>query len=121
VTVSRQQQQRRLRILPAARAKKNSDLELSPGSLRNSFRQWLGSMGSQASANPFVTSPRPLTRFPKLTALEIMRVNHATIREGESHCIWPPAIVRKFHTAQVITEKQISHYQLRDVNLRRVK
>jgi hypothetical protein len=49
-----------------------------------------------------------------------MRVNHATIREGESHCIWPPSIVQYFQTAKVITDKKAGHYELKDANLRRV-
>jgi hypothetical protein len=56
-----------------------------------------------------------------LSAVDVMRVNRATIREGEGHCIWPPEIVAKFRTADVITEKAVSHYVLREVNLTRVK
>jgi hypothetical protein len=46
-------------------------------------------------------------------------VNHATIREGESHCIWPPSIVQYFQSAEVIADKS-GHYELKDANLRRV-
>ncbi|HSE32500.1 MAG TPA: hypothetical protein VLA93_13090 [Pyrinomonadaceae bacterium] len=56
-----------------------------------------------------------------LSAVDVMRVNRATIREGEAHCIWPPDIVEKFRTADVITEKSVSHYVLREVNLTRVR
>jgi hypothetical protein len=115
-----QKQQRRLAILPPMWAKKRPDVKVSAGSLPDSFRDWLDSVISPASTT-VVDLARPITRLPRLTALDITRVNHATIREGESHCIWPPAIVRRFHTAEVITEKKVSHYQLRDVNLTRVR
>lgn len=73
------------------------------------------------------------TKWPRLSASEIrrklasvsqvdvMRVNWATIREGESHCIWPPEVVEKFKAADVITAKSTSHYVLREANLTRVK
>ncbi len=49
-----------------------------------------------------------------------MRVNHATIREGESHCIWPPFVLFQFQKADIITESQITHYELKDANLRKL-
>ena len=45
---------------------------------------------------------------------EFMRVNNATVREGKSHRVWPPEILRKFQTAEVVTELQTQHYVLRD-------
>lgn len=78
-----------------------------------------------------VIQPQP--RWPRLSArdirkklasvsqVEVMRVHWATIREGESHCIWPPDVIEKFSTADVITEKSTSHYVLREVNVTRVK
>ena|SRR5512138_2054928 len=62
----------------------------------------------------------PVTLVPRLTAFDVMRVNHATIREGESHRVWPPAIFGKFWSSKVITEKKVQHYELKDANLRRV-
>ena len=56
-----------------------------------------------------------------LSAVDVMRVNRATIREGESHCIWPPEILQRFRSADVITEKSVSHYTLREGTLTRVK
>jgi hypothetical protein len=58
--------------------------------------------------------------LPKLSAHDVMRVNHATIREGMSHRIWPPHVLRQFNQAQVITKTSIKHYELKDVNLNRV-
>jgi hypothetical protein len=43
-----------------------------------------------------------------------MRVNNATVREGRSHRVWPPEVLRKFQTAEIITELQTPHYVLRD-------
>ena len=48
---------------------------------------------------------------------DFMRVNHATVREGKSHRVWPPDILRKFQTAEVITELKTQHYVLRDTSI----
>jgi len=76
---------------------------------------------------------QPKTKRPRLSAGEIMRrlaflsvadvmdVNRATIREGESHCIWPPEVLETFRSAQVITEGSAPHYILREGNLKRIK
>jgi hypothetical protein len=93
-----------------------SDYELSPSALRESFRSWL------EGVNPLSAIPSglPVAKAPRLTSQDIMRVNHATIREGESHCVWPPMIVEKFKSAKVITDKKVQHYELKDASLRRV-
>ena len=53
--------------------------------------------------------------------MDVSRVNKATIREGESHCIWPPSVIREFNKADVITTREVEHYVLRDANLNRVE
>jgi len=55
---------------------------------------------------------RPRTSVP--STLEFMRVNNATVREGRTHRVWPPDVLRKFQTAEIITELQTPHYVLRD-------
>jgi hypothetical protein len=55
---------------------------------------------------------KPLTSVP--STLEFMRVNHATVREGRSHRVWPPEVLRKFQTAEIVTKLQTQHYVLRD-------
>ena len=45
---------------------------------------------------------------------EFMRVNNATVREGQTHRVWPPDVLRKFQTAEIITELKTPHYELRD-------
>jgi len=60
-------------------------------------------------------------KLASVSQVEVMRVNWATIREGESHCIWPSYVIEKFATADVITEKSSPHYVLREANLTRVK
>jgi hypothetical protein len=49
-----------------------------------------------------------------------MRVNNATVREGGSHRVWPPEVLRKFQMAEVVTELQTQHYVLRDRSITRV-
>lgn len=54
----------------------------------------------------------PRTWVP--SAAEFMRVNSATVREGASHRVWPPEVLRKFQMAEIVTEHQTQHYVLRD-------
>lgn len=61
---------------------------------------------------------RPRTSVP--STLEFMRVNNATVREGRAHRVWPPDVLRKFQTAEIITELQTQHYVLRDSSITRV-
>jgi hypothetical protein len=61
---------------------------------------------------------RPRTSVP--STLEFMRVNNATVREGRTHRVWPPDVLRKFQTAEIITEPQTPHYVLRDRSITRV-
>src|SRR5687768_18611582 len=49
-------------------------------------------------------------KLASVSQVDVMRVNWATIREGESHCIWPPEVIEKFNAANVITAKSTSHY-----------
>ena len=58
---------------------------------------------------------RPKTTVPSTT--EFMRVNHATVREGRSHRVWPPEVLRKFQMAEIVTELQTPHYVLRDTSI----
>lgn len=60
---------------------------------------------------------RPQTSVPN--AEEFMRVNNATVREGRTHRVWPPEVLRKFQTAEIITELQTQHYVLRDSSISR--
>jgi len=55
---------------------------------------------------------RPKTSVP--STLDFMRVNNATVREGRTHRVWPPEVLRKFQTAEIITEPQTPHYVVRD-------
>ena len=61
---------------------------------------------------------RPRTSVP--STLDFMRVNNATVREGRAHRVWPPDVLRKFQTAEIITEMQTPHYMLRDSSITRV-
>ncbi|HZM99268.1 MAG TPA: hypothetical protein VFB70_07730 [Pyrinomonadaceae bacterium] len=57
----------------------------------------------------------PRTLVP--STLDFMRVNNATVREGRSHRVWPPEVLRKFQTAEIITELKTPHYVLRDTSI----
>ena len=54
------------------------------------------------------------------STLDFMRVNNATVREGRAHRVWPPDVLRKFQTAEIITELQTQHYVLRDRSISRL-
>ena len=61
-------------------------------------------------------SPRSL----RLSEADFMRVSNATVREGESHRVWPPDVVEKFRRAEVITNNGTQHYVVRDATINRV-
>jgi hypothetical protein len=61
---------------------------------------------------------RPRTSVP--STAEFMRVNNATVREGRAHRVWPPEVLRKFQTADIITDLQTPHYVLRDSSITRI-
>lgn len=52
---------------------------------------------------------------------EFMRVNHATVREGQTHRVWPPEVLRQFHSAEVVTKTDVQHYVLRDRSISPVR
>ena len=58
---------------------------------------------------------KPRTSVP--STLEFMRVNNVTVREGRSHRVWPPEVLRKFQMAEIVTELQTQHYVLRDSSI----
>jgi hypothetical protein len=58
---------------------------------------------------------KPKTTVP--STIEFMRVNNATVREGRSHRVWPPEVLRKFQMAEIVTELQTPHYVLRDSSI----
>ena len=61
----------------------------------------------------------PRTIVPSTT--EFMRVNNATVREGRSHRVWPPDVLRKFQMAEVVTELRTPHYVVRDSSISPVR
>ena len=54
------------------------------------------------------------------SSFEFMRVNNATVREGRSHRVWPPDVLRKFQTAEVVTKLHTPHYVVRDRSISQV-
>jgi len=94
------------------------EFEVNQGPIRNSFKGLLHKISTEP--RPMFSIAKPVFRRSKLSVLDITRVNQATIREGESHCVWPPAILQRFRTAEVITDSKTKHYQVTDGNLRKV-
>ncbi|HSK64659.1 MAG TPA: hypothetical protein VK893_12490 [Pyrinomonadaceae bacterium] len=71
------------------------------------------------------------TRRPRLFSLvnrkivvpstaEFMRVNNATVREGSTHRVWPPEVLRQFQMAEVVNKTNVQHYVLRDRSISRL-
>lgn len=50
-----------------------------------------------------------------------MRVNNATVREGQTHRVWPPEVLRQFQMADVITNSNVQHYVLRESTISPVR
>lgn len=44
---------------------------------------------------------------------EFMRVSNATVREGRTHRVWPPEVLRQFQMAEVVSS-DVQHYVVRD-------
>lgn len=68
---------------------------------------------------PRLALVKPRVTVPSTDAF--MRVNHATVREGRSGRVWPPDVLRRFQTAEIITESSINHYVLRDTSISPVR
>ena len=99
-----------------------NDLEVqSQPSSRSSLRFGRRGLHSVEPGKAERVSWRPgIFSLPKLSSFDVVRVNQVTIREGESHRIWPPSVLRRFNKAKVITETSVRHYELKDSNLIRV-
>jgi len=65
--------------------------------------------------SPKYSLVKPRTSVP--STAEFMRVNNATVREGRTHRVWPPEVLRKFQMAEIITELQTPHYVVRDSSI----
>ena len=112
-------QRESLSVVPHQAERPRPTFEVNRSAIKESFRGWLQSVAG-------MTNDRALRvpaayRVPRLTALDVSRVNKATIREGESHCVWPPSVIREFNKADVITTGEVDHYMLRDASLTRVE
>ena len=108
-----------LSVVPHKTKHQRVAFEVNPSALEESFHGWLHSVATMTD-EPELPVPA-VYRIPRLTALDVSRVNQATIREGESHCIWPPSVIRELNKAEVITTGEVEHYALQDVNLTRVE
>jgi hypothetical protein len=51
---------------------------------------------------------------------EFMRVSNATVREGRTHRVWPPEVLRQFQMADVVTSNSVQHYVVRDRSISRL-
>lgn len=49
-----------------------------------------------------------------------MRVNNATVREGQAHRVWPPEVLRQFQMAEVVANSDVQHYVLRESTITRI-
>jgi hypothetical protein len=70
-----------------------------------------------AQTHRLLSFPRFALVKPRITVPSsdaFMRVSNATVREGRSGRVWPPDVLRKFQTAEIVTESSINHYVLRD-------
>jgi hypothetical protein len=85
-----------------------------------------------AQQNPTISFKLGVTkRRPKLFSLvnrkimvpssaEFMRVSNATVREGSTHRVWPPEVLRQFQMAEVVNKTNVQHYVLRDRSISRL-
>ena len=50
-----------------------------------------------------------------------MRVSNATVREGRTHRVWPPEVLRQFQMAELVANSAVQHYVVRDRSISPVK
>jgi hypothetical protein len=77
-----------------------------------------------AQTHRLLSFPRFALVKPRITVPSsdaFMRVSNATVREGRSGRVWPPEVLRKFQTAEIITESSINHYVVRDTSVTPVR
>jgi len=75
--------------------------------LRESFDGWVTSVAPSLLQSTMNGNPSVAHRAQRsLTSLDHIRVNRATVRESTEHRHWPPDVVIKFMTAEVITRSQ---------------
>jgi hypothetical protein len=86
---------------------------------QNPFTGEVRHVNFERGKRPRISGGELKKRLSLLSAVDVTRVNQVTIREGESHCVWPPDILRKFWSADVIKSDSTSHYVLRDGNVTR--
>jgi len=112
-------QRESLSMQPQTVKRQRNSFEVNPSAIKESFHGWLHSV--EALANQHALPIPSAYRVPRLTALDVSRVNQATIREGESHCVWPPSVLKELNRAEVITNGEVEHYVVHDANLTRVE
>ena len=89
-------------------------------------------MRALAQQNQTISFKLGLTKRPRLFSLvnrkivvpsstDFMRVNSATVREGSTHRVWPPEVLRQFQMAEVVTKTDVQHYVLRDRSISPVR
>lgn len=86
---------------------------------QNPFTGEVRHVDFERGKRPRISGRELKKRLSLLSAVDVTRVNQATIRQGQSHCVWPPDVLRKFWAADVIKSDSTTHYVLRDVNLTR--
>src|SRR5687767_4707476 len=96
-------------------------VQFAPFATRERSIARLRPVESEAVRRPRLSGAEIKKHLSLMSVVDVMRVNSATIREGESHCIWPPEILAKFRVADVITDKSAPHYVLRDASITRIK
>ena len=81
-------------------------------------------MKALAQKRRILSFPRFTLVNPRITVPSsdaFMRVSNVTVREGRSGRVWPPDVLRKFQTAEVVTKTSINHYVLRDRSISPVR
>ncbi len=104
------QNSRALSLVPYASERVNSCPEEDPVILTGSLDGWFDSvaqvfLGPKASTDE---SPSAFYGRARLTSIDEIRVDRATIRESKTHRHWPREVLEKFLEADVIRGKSTS-------------
>ena len=87
----------------------------------------LAQLNSTLSFKPGFAPPRRPRLFSLVnrkivvpSPAEFMRVSNATVREGRTHRVWPPEVLRQFQTAELVVNSDVQHYVVRDRSISRI-
>jgi hypothetical protein len=98
---------RQLSILSQTSARAVAQFEVNSGDMEQSFQGWSDAANGDVVLSMSENRRAAVVLFnrQRLTSVDSIRVDRATVREGKTHRHWPREVVEKFLAAEVIRSK----------------